>query len=53
MLFIKKVVDYFIWAIFILFFLLGIILYIFNQAKPGNYFYPFKQSFGNFIFSFK
>ena len=53
MLFIKKIIDYSVWVILIMFFLLGIILYIFNYTDPGDYFYPYKQNFGNFILGFK
>ena len=53
MLLIKKIIDYSIWTIFIVFFLLGFVVYICNRTYPGDFFYPFKQNFVNFILNLK
>ena len=49
MLFIKKIIDYFIWVMFFVFLLLAIIIYFFNNTYPGDYLYTFKQNFENFV----
>lgn len=53
MLFIKKFADYFIWIMIFVFYLFGVFVYVFTHTYPGNYLYPYKQNFENFIISLK
>lgn len=53
MFFIKKIIDYFIWVMFFVFLLFGVSVYVFSNTYPGDYLYPFKLSFENFVLSFK
>lgn len=49
MLFIKKIIDYFIWVMFFVFLLFGVFVYVFSNTYPGDYLYSFKLNFENFV----
>lgn len=53
MLFIKKIIDYFIWVMFFVFLLFAVFVYVFSNTYPGDYLYTFKLNFENFVLSFK
>ncbi len=50
---IKKIFDYFVWLIFFAFLLLGIFVYLLNNARKGDYLYSAKLYFERFIVNFK